>query len=89
MDALPATQAVTALTPGLQYGFAFFALLQLAVIVWMFRSLLAQLRSTTRVIHGNTAAVRAVRNVADTTETLVQEVRDRLLTLHCVRESPP
>jgi hypothetical protein len=80
------TQTIDTMKPVIQYGFAGFAVLQLAVIVWMFRQLLTQLRSTTRVIHGNTGAIRAVNEVADDTKTLLQDLRDRLLSRPCLRE---
>lgn len=71
-------------SPLIQGGFAVFALLLLAVNVWLVKQLLRVLKDNSEVIAGNTRAIEAVAFVATDTRELMREIRDELLKRPCL-----
>ena len=71
-------------SPLIQGGFAVFALLLLAVNVWLVKQLLRVLKENNRVIAGNSRAIEAVATIAVETKQLMQEIRDQLLQRPCL-----
>jgi F0F1-type ATP synthase membrane subunit b/b' len=71
-------------SPLIQGGFAVFALLLLAVNVWLVKQLLKVLKDNSQVIAGNTRAIESVANIAGDTKELMQEIRDELLKRPCL-----
>ena len=71
-------------SPLIQGGFAVFALLLLAVNVWLVKQLLKVLKDNSQVIAGNTRAIESVANIAGDTKDLMQEIRDELLKRPCL-----
>ena len=77
-------------SPLIQGGFAVFALLLLAVNVWLVKQVLKVLKDNSQVIAGNTRAIESVANIAGDTKELMQEIRDELLKRPCLmREEHP
>jgi len=75
-------------SPVIQGGFAVFALILLAVIVWLVKQLLRVLRDNNAVIAGNTQAIESVAAIASDTRQLMQQIRDELFKRPCLlRES--
>jgi len=84
MDPTASAQALTVLSPGLQWGFAFFCLLLLGIIVWQFRLVIKVVQQNNRVIERNTAAIVAVTKDAEETKAEVRQLRDQLLQRSCL-----
>lgn len=77
------TQPIVSLAPILQYGFAGFCLLLLAVIVWQFRQLLNLTRGTNRVINACTHAIEGARETSEEVRTELRALRDEQLRSGC------
>ncbi len=71
-------------SPLIQGGFAVFALLLLAVNVWLVKQLLRVLRDNSLVIAGNTRAIESVATIAADTKGLMQQLHDELLKRPCL-----
>ena len=71
-------------SPLIQGGFAVFALLLLAVNVWLVKQLLRVLKDNSQVIAGNTRAIESVATIAGDTRELMQEIRDELFKRPCL-----
>ena len=76
-------------SPLIQGGFAVFALLLLAVNVWLVKQLLRVLKDNSQVIAGNTRAIESVATIASDTKGLMQEIRDELLKRPCLLPEEP
>lgn len=72
------------MSPLLQYGFAGFSLILLAVLVWLIRELLAVLKANNLVIAENTHAINAVDKSARDTFNIMIEIKDELLKRPCI-----
>jgi F0F1-type ATP synthase membrane subunit b/b' len=75
--------SVITLTPALQWGFAGFALVLLAVLVWLVKQLIAVLRAANDVIARNSVAMD---NAAETSRELKrtsERIYERLLQWSC------
>lgn len=84
---MPGSEIVN-LSPVLQWGFAVFALLLLAVLVWLVKQLLAVLRAANEIIAQNTVAMD---NVAETTREVKrtqEKIHDHLLQWSCPYAQP-
>jgi cell division protein FtsB len=75
-------------SPVIQGGFAVFALILLAVVVWLVKQLLRVLRDNNAVIAGNTRAIESVATIAADTKQLMQQLRDELLQRPCLLHEP-
>jgi len=71
-------------SPLIQGGFAVFALLLLAVNVWLVKQLLRVLKDNSQVIAGNTRAIESVAAIASDTKGLMEELRDELWKRPCL-----
>lgn len=69
-----------------QYGFAGLAAAQLTVLVWLVRRLLALLAASSRIIAGNTHALRALAERQRDLTLVTRELREQLLARPCLRE---
>ncbi len=68
-----------------QYGFAGLAAAELAVLVWLIQRLLRVLEENSRIIAGNTCALRALAERQRDVVRQNSEIRDRLLARPCLR----
>jgi hypothetical protein len=84
MDPTVPAQALNALTPILQYGFAGFSLLLLGVIVWLVRQLINVLRANNRALDRLTAALVTVTRDTNETRGEVRELREELMKRTCM-----
>jgi F0F1-type ATP synthase membrane subunit b/b' len=73
-------------SPLIQGGFAVFALLLLAINVWLVKQLLRVLKDNNRVIAGNSRAIESVAAVATDTRGLMKDIRDQLLQRPCLMQ---
>ena len=80
------TEIIQLWSPLIQGGFAVFALLLLGVNVWLVKQLLRVLRDNSQVIAGNTRAIESVATIASDTKSLMQQMRDQLLSRPCLIE---
>jgi cell division protein FtsB len=87
MDATTAANSLVNLSPILQYGFAGFSLVLVAVIVWLIRQLLAVLRANNRALSSLTAALVKVTEDTGETRHEVRQLREELLKRSCLLES--
>ena len=72
--------------PVIQYGFAGFCAILLGLLFWLIRRLLDLFERVTRVIGENSELVRTIDvHMMETRETLYS-MRDKFLTLKCVRD---
>ena len=71
-------------TPLLQYGFAGFSLILVAIIVWLIRRLLAVLDQTNSIIAQNTSAVRDVSRATTEETAIVRQLYDKMLARPCI-----
>lgn len=69
-----------------QYGFAGFAAVQLAVLVWVVRNLVALLDATNRVIAANTRVIEQLSERQRDMLRLAHALHDRILSRPCMRE---
>jgi uncharacterized membrane protein YccC len=72
------------LAPIVQYGFAGFAVVLLAVLVWLIKQLLSLQEKTNRLIEANIEAIRELSNRTGDELKLIRELRDRLLARPCL-----
>lgn len=72
------------MTPLLQYGFAGFSLILLAVLVWLIRELLIVLKANNKVIAENTQAIKSVDKNTTNTFGIMVEIKDELLKRPCI-----
>jgi len=70
--------------PYIQMGFAGFACMLTAIIVWLVRRLIDVINQNNAVISGNTDAIRQLREVNDDQKVLMQEIRDQLFQRPCL-----
>lgn len=75
------------LTPVVQWGFAGFCAVLIAIIVWLIRQLLMVLKQNNDVIAANTLAISDVNKVAHEQMELSRRIYDRLLSRPCLREN--
>ena len=68
-----------------QYGFAGLAAAELVVLVWLTQRLLRVLEQTSRLLEGNTGALRALAERQRELSRQNGEIRDRLLARPCLR----
>lgn len=68
-----------------QYGFAGLAAAELVVLVWLTQRLLRVLEQTSRLLEGNTGALRALAERQRELARQSAEIRDRLLGRPCLR----
>jgi len=80
------TEIIQLWSPLIQGGFAVFALLLLGVNVWLVKQLLRVLKDNSQVIAGNTRAIESVATIASDTKSLMQQMRDQLLSRPCLIE---
>lgn len=69
-----------------QYGFAGFAAVQLVVLVWVVRNLIALLDATNRVIAENTRVIEQLSERQRDMLRLSRALHDRILSRPCMRE---
>lgn len=72
------------MSPIIQYGFAGFSLILLAVLVWLIRELLIVLKANNRVIAENTQAIKSVDKNTTATFDIMVEIKDELLKRPCI-----
>lgn len=72
------------MSPLIQYGFAGFSLILLAVLVWLIRELLFVLKANNRVIAENTHAIETVDKSTTNTFEIMVEIKDELLKRPCI-----
>lgn len=72
------------MSPLIQYGFAGFSLILLAVLIWLIRELLSVLKENNRVIAENTQAIKAVGKSSLDTFGMMIEIKDELLKRPCI-----
>jgi hypothetical protein len=77
-------QQIVPLGPVLQWGFAGFSLLLLAVVVWLIRQLLKVLVRNNKVIQANTGVIRSVREDSKQIRADLQIIRHVLDGRPCV-----
>lgn len=70
--------------PLIQYGFAGFSLILLAVLVWLIRELLTVLKANNKVIAENTQAIKSVDENTKDTFGIMVEIKDELLKRPCI-----
>lgn len=70
--------------PLIQYGFAGFSLILLAVLIWLIRELLLVLKENNRVIAENTHAISSVDANTKSTFNIMVEIKDELLKRPCI-----
>ena len=70
--------------PLIQYGFAGFSLILLAVLVWLIRELLTVLKANNKVIAENTQAIKSVDKSTKDTFGIMVEIKDELLKRPCI-----
>ena len=75
---------VSVMTPYIQYGFAGFAFLLLAMLFWLVRRLLGLLKDNTTVITGNTATIASAADTMTEVKTLAIEIKDQQLKNPCM-----
>lgn len=72
------------MAPLIQYGFAGFSLILLAVLVWLIRELLIVLKANNKVIAENTQAIKSVDKNTTATFDIMVEIKDELLKRPCI-----
>jgi len=72
------------MSPLIQYGFAGFSIVLLAVLIWLIRELLSVLKESNKVIAENTQAIKYVGTVTKNTFEIMVEVKDELLKRPCI-----
>jgi len=72
------------MSPLIQYGFAGFSLILLAVLIWLIRELLSVLKENNRVIAENSQAIKSVDKSTKDTFGIMIEIKDQLLTRPCI-----
>jgi len=72
------------MSPLIQYGFAGFSLILLAVLVWLIRELLTVLKANNKVIAENTQAIKSVDKNTTATFEIMVEIKDLLLKRPCI-----
>jgi hypothetical protein len=80
----PAASAL--LSPIIQYGFAGFCAVLLAIIVWLVNKLLGVLRETNRIIEDNSRVIRKVEEQTAEEMLLLRSLAERLLTRPCLQK---
>jgi hypothetical protein len=70
--------------PVVQYGFAGFAAVLLAVVVWLIRRLLAVLEANSRIIAANTDAIRDLTKMTGDLLRLNRSLHDKLISRPCI-----
>jgi len=89
--------AITVMTPMLQYGFAFFSLVLVVILFFVIKWLLAEVKAsrlareglldqTKLVVENNTQAVRSLEERMRQYSELLGDLRDKLLARPCMRE---
>jgi hypothetical protein len=74
------------MSPIFQYGFAGFAAVQLVILVWVIKRVLDAFTENTKVIANNTNAIVGIGTQITALTTLVGELRDKIITLECVKD---
>ena len=77
-------EQLTTMSSYIQYGFAGFAFLLLALVFWMIRRLLRVLEDTNKVVANNTQVSVAVQETARETRELLIDIKDQLLSRPCL-----
>jgi len=77
-------EPTTIMGPVIQYGFAGFSLILLAILVWLIRELLTVLKTNNRVIAENTQAIKYVSTITKNTFGIMVEIKDELLKRPCI-----
>ncbi len=84
-------QTVSLATPLMQFGFAGFALLQIAINVWLFKSMLSMAKDNNASRDRNSKALDRVTHATENIEEkgkdglrLLREVNDKLLARPCL-----
>jgi len=72
------------MSPLIQYGFAGFSLILLAVLIWLIRELLSVLKENNKVIAENTHAINSVDKSTKETFGIMVEIKDELLKRPCI-----
>jgi len=72
------------MSPLIQYGFAGFSLILLAVLIWLIRELLSVLKENNRVIAENTQAIKSVDKNTNDTLGIMIEIKDELFKRPCI-----
>lgn len=72
--------------PFIQYGFAGFSVLLLAVLVWMAKGLFRVLTENNRVIERNTAAIEKMSDGQNAEMALIRDLRDKVLSRRCMAD---
>lgn len=78
------TITTTVMSPLIQYGFAGFSLILLAVLIWLIRELLKVLKENNKVIAENTQAIKAVDQHTSDTFDIMVSIKDQLLKRPCI-----
>ncbi len=84
-------QTVTLATPLMQFGFAGFALLQIAINVWLFKGMLSMAKDNNASRDRHSKALDRLTNVTENIDSkgsdgmrLLREVNDKLLARPCL-----
>jgi hypothetical protein len=81
---MDAQQTTTVMTPVIQYGFAGFCVVLLAILVWLITQLLKILKENNIVISTNTAAITRVDGHSEATLKVAIECKEELLKRPCI-----
>jgi hypothetical protein len=65
--------------PVIQYGFAGFSVILLAILIWLIRELLSILKENNIVITKNTEAINTVAKVSTESFAIMIQIKDELL----------
>jgi len=74
----------TVLSPIIQYGFAGFCAVLIAIIVWLIRRLLCVLEETNKIIARNTEAIADLNHSTADLLSLNRQVHDKLISHPCI-----
>jgi hypothetical protein len=74
------------LNPVIQYGFAGFCAILLAIIVWLMKRLMDLLEQNNRVLAENTGVIKSLYAQGDKTKEAVWEMREEFLRRPCISQ---
>lgn len=74
--------------PAIQYGFAGFSVLLLALLFWLIKRVLDVLSATGVIIEKNTATISNLAHQLETQSETLADVRDKLLARRCMMDPP-
>ncbi len=70
--------------PVVQYGFLGFSVVLLGVVIWLIRKLLDVLEANSRIIAGNTEAIRDLMAMTSDLMKLSRSVHDKIISRPCI-----